>query len=231
MSLSLSILVPYRSDGGPRQRIADWVRGRMEAQFADAEIIWADDGSEQFSRSGSRNEAARRANGDVFLFVDADTCFSEAQIRRGLSLIEQGAPWVLPYGNREYFNLTQEDSEALLTGPVDVLLERPLQWEHRIESWAGAVMVPRSAFELVCGYDERFNGWGGEDNAFRFALDAVVGGYTRLALENVQHIWHPRGEDFDADEWPTNRRLMKKYQTTTSREAMLSLCREHHSYH
>lgn len=227
--MNLSILYPWRSDNGPRQQIFDWVLTRSHKLFPDAEVIVADDNSPDFSRAGSRNEAARQATGEVFLFADADTVFSREQIERGLSLIRRGAPWVLPYGSLEYYNLTREHSRQLLECPPDVQLHKPIEWEHRLESWAGAVMVPRQAFEQICGYDERFNGWGGEDNALRFALDIVVGGHTRLAFENIQHVWHPRGDDFAGNEWPANRMLMRKYQITTSRDEMLALCQQHNS--
>lgn len=230
MNGRLSFLMPFRTDGGERHRIFEWAHARLEVLFPHAEVIVADDGAEQFSRAGSRNAAAREATGDLFVIVDADTVFSRDQIERAVFLIDKGAPWVIPYGRTEYYNLNQHASAELLTQPPGIELQPPTDWDHRVESWAGVLVVPRAAFEQVHGYDERFAGWGGEDNAFRFALDVVAGGHTRLAFENVQHIWHPRGPDFAGNEWAANRKLMRRYQTTTSHDAMVRLCQEHGSY-
>jgi len=59
--------------------------------------------------------------------------------------------------------------------------------EHPI---GGVVVVHRSLFDAVHGYDEHFHGWGGEDNAFAWACGTLG---MRLRGEGVgRHLWHAR---------------------------------------
>src|ERR1035437_8821162 len=52
-------------------------------------------------------------------------------------------------------------------------------------------IMPREAFITVGGMDERFRGWGGEDQAFLLALNILWGPY-RNSPNNVYHLWHPK---------------------------------------
>ena len=74
----------------------------------------------------------------------------------------------------------------------------PEDWQfhpyHNTSSghWWGALIqiMPREAFELVGGMDERFRGWGGEDVSFMRALDTLYGKH-RTFNGPVYHLWHP----------------------------------------
>ena len=59
--------------------------------------------------------------------------------------------------------------------------------------WFGALIqvMPREAFEVVGGMDERFDGgWGGEDVSFLHALDTLYGKHKTMP-NGVIHLWHP----------------------------------------
>ena len=73
-------------------------------------------------------------------------------------------------------------------------------------------------WETVGGFDESFIGWGYEDDAFRAALDVMVGKSLRLRGCNLYHMWHPVSPT-DGFESPTiqhNRKLYSQYKRAKS---------------
>lgn len=216
--MNVSILIPFRGDNSWRSRIFGWVCQRWAFAFPEAELIIGDSTSEQFNRAEARNRAFAASKGEYLIIADADTAINPSQVQTAITLLTAGIPWVLPYDI--YYNLSEDDTCALLDEDPDVLLVEPSEWEHRIESWAGVLVLPREAFEEVGGYDERFAGWGGEDNAFQHCLDVVWGKHHRIS-GFVSHLWHPRGEaDFSNPDWPMNQTLLRKYQSAKTPEAV-----------
>lgn len=230
----LSVLMPA---GGAietdewRQRSFKWIVARYEALLPDAELCFGNSEHTPYNRSAARNDAFAQSSGDMLLVADADTVFNVAQIVRAITLIrEAGAAWVIPYdgadrhpdrrGIGRYYNLSQRATVFLIENadPGQHVEEpnHPEAWDHKITSWAGLLMLPRSAWEAVGGYDESFTGWGYEDNAFRAALDHRVGPYARVKGEAgyVMHAWHPAPEEdcFGQPDIQANRELCAKYE-------------------
>jgi hypothetical protein len=56
---------------------------------------------------------------------------------------------------------------------------------------AGAMlMISRENFYKAGGFDERFNGWGYEDNAFMLMCETTIGSYVETD-NKAYHLWHP----------------------------------------
>lgn len=227
---SLSVLMPIgaaTSTDKWRSRSLCWLKSRYEALLPDAEMVFGVDMSPTFNRSAARNDAFARSSGDVLLIADADTVFNVDQIDAGLALIDAGAPWVLPYrSDGGYVNLTQQATLAVLASDPGAYVAEPSDpgdWELRLTSWAGLLLVPLAAYACVGGYDERFASWGGEDNAFALALDQLAGPHERVDAA-LLHLWHARNEgDFANPGWPANEVLLNEYRAATTPEAMLQV--------
>ncbi len=211
--------MPFRGDNGPRSQLFGWCCTRWQRVFPGAELIVTDSAlPDLFNRAEARNRAFRASTGDTLIIADADTAVNVSQVQTAISLIDTGAPWVLPY--TIYYNLTELYTEALLEDDPGGVLIEPFEWDHKIESWAGVLVLPREAFEAVGGYDERFTGWGGEDNAFQHSLDVVWGRHQRVS-GFVCHLWHPRGDaDFSSPNWPKNQQLLNRYRSATTPEGI-----------
>lgn len=221
--MKLSVLMPVggkvRTDSA-RRRACDWLVKRYRQLLPDSELVFGYSDEEPYNRSQARNDAFAACTGDVLLVADADTVFNQPQIRTALQLIEDGAPWVIPYERDRYYNLTEQATDRTL----DVLApsshvpepEQETEWAHKITSWAGLIVVTRAAWHKVGGYDEQFRFWGYDDNAFRFALDRLVGPHVRCqgAHGYAVHLWHdaPEEDCFGNPEIQQNQARCRRYE-------------------
>lgn len=191
--MTLSVLVPYRPDGGHRTRAWEWL-ARRYAEMPDVElVVRGDDGGAnpgEFNHPLAINRAAAAATGDVFMIADCDTAFDYAWVRRAHDMVHgRDAPWVLP---RFYAKLDKRSSERLLHGAPDAGIDKfTAEWIGDSVSVAGLVVIGRDAFEYVGGYDERFAFWGSDDVAFALSVDTLVGRHVRLE-GSAYHLWHPQ---------------------------------------
>src|SRR4051794_3600058 len=94
---AISVLVPYRPDGGYRDRNWEWNERRWRALFPSCElVVEADDGGSspaEFNHPRALNRAAARASGDFFVVADVDIVPDPAWLARAAQAIEKGAKW------------------------------------------------------------------------------------------------------------------------------------------
>lgn len=190
--MNLSVIVPFCPDGGRRDLNFLWVKRRLRALLPDAEIIIPMQEYPPFSRSATHNAGALQATGDVLLFCDADMVFDLDLIENGLKIV-QDVPWIAPMNQK--WDITWQGSNELLSLSPDVeikALNLPIYRKWGAERCrAGAmIMITKENYYKMGGFDERFNGWGYEDNAFMLMAEATIGSYVET--DNVAyHLWHP----------------------------------------
>lgn len=214
----ISVLIPYRSTHRIREKSFDWLIRRYKKIFPAMQICVRDSETEVFNRSKARNNAFNESSGDVLLVADADTIPMPEELLAAQQKLEAGAPWVIPYGT--YYNLGVEATQRILRNPVDDdIIFDDEECEHIIQSTAGMLMMPRRAWNLVDGYDERFEGWGYEDNSFQLSLDTVVGKHERIEWGRGIHLWHPAPETvrFEQPMIHHNRQLYEQYVRASRR--------------
>lgn len=220
--VTFSLIVPYRGNGGFRTELWSWCRRWWSYRFPGVEIITGDTEDPTFDRGTSRNVAVEQATSDILVIADADTIPNSGAVREALALVREGAPWVLPYGEERYYNLTEPTTWKILHAEPSVTVLEPHVWEHKLTSWAGCLVMSREAFLSVGGYDERFVGWGYEDNAFRFAMDTLVGPHVRVD-SYACHLWHPitPGSNFDQPHIDHNRALFRRYERASGNRDLM----------
>lgn len=213
--MELSVLIPWRSAEPERDVIFNWVCARYASLLPRVEVVVSDSQDEQFNRGQARNMAFEKSSGDILLIADADTIFEEKQIVAGVKRVLDGAPWVLPYG--WYYNLNESVTSDLLNKDPSIefdheIFDGDLEWyDHKVVSWAGLIIMRREAYKAIRGYDECFNGWGYEDNAFRLCADTLLGPHERLPEFSCYHLWHPVAEGFNNPHIQENRRRHQMY--------------------
>jgi hypothetical protein len=215
------ILIPWRPGNPDRERNLAYVvnhyeRSGIAVTLGDADTL-------AFSRTASRNKAAQDAGAwDVAAMIDADCIIPIETLELALELAYQRNQVVLPHDH--YWPLSH-------AGTLLAMLEPNVaKWDgswcedqnHRKRP-SGVVVYPRRVWDEIEGYDERFTGWGFEDNAMLWALDAVSTGWLRVTGK-LWHLWHPSARlTYNA----TDKALFERYkQARGSYSAMRALLAE-----
>ncbi|MGY4690680.1 galactosyltransferase-related protein [Salibacterium sp. K-3] len=193
MSRSISLLIPYEPDNGPRDQAFQWILAFYHKYLPEAQICIGRSRSSLFSRAQAVNDAARKATRPIYFIIDADLVFDPSIAASAEKLLNKH-PWVIPYDNVCYLSRTASERvrsrEPVLPHPGHGDCERIKQPAPRTPCVGGFNIVPRKHFERIHGFDERFIGWGGEDRAFMSAMNTLCGPYKRMK-KTLYHLWHP----------------------------------------
>lgn len=211
--MAISVLFPYRGDDGPRDVLFAWVLRWWRTHFPQAEICVGRNFYTPFNRGAARNDAFEQSSGLVVIVADADTVPTVVGVRAAIADVVEARCWSIPYAEERYYNLTEAATQHVLQEYRDSIPEPgPGDYDHKITSWAGCLVIPREAWLKVGGYDERFVGWGYEDNAFMVKLDRLWGPHRRED-SYCCHLWHPTppGTTFDQPEIARNRGIYQRY--------------------
>jgi len=224
----LTIVIPFRAASERRMQIMDWICNRYRILFPESNIVVSDsDKDKPFSRAQSRNHGVDMVDTEYLLLADADTIPFRPFIELGVKALQEGANWVVPYGTRGFYVLKKPFSDKLLSGPPDAFVTPDtFEWLHQTESWGGLILMRTESFYEVNGYDERFQGWGYEDNAFQRAMDTIIGEFTRIESGWSAHLWHeaPMEETWEHPQIKVNiDRLSHYVEAVGNREQMLSV--------
>lgn len=226
-----------------RKNAMMWVLRRIGAAVTDISIAgdrYEGEQTEPFNRARARNMAAESPldedgegpPADVLVFVDADTAPELHLLKLAIEYVAEGHyDWVIPFST--YFNMTHAATVRMLATPPDARWTgEPLEgeYEHRITTSAsgrvacGVLVLSREAWLATGGYDERFVGWGYEDNAFHCQLQ-VLGGSGLYMPGQVRHLWHPASHEttFGQPMIEANRRLFRRYQSARTERGMRDL--------
>jgi len=138
-----------------------------------------------YSRSWAFNVGADHAKGQCLIFHDNDLLVPTCYAGDTLALFKRGYDFINL--KRFIFYLSKEASRKFLE-------HKNLVPSLKIESimqnaqGGGSIGASKKAFKRIGGFDQRFVGWGGEDNEFwERALTQNVWSYGYLPLV---HLWH-----------------------------------------
>lgn len=187
------VLVPRRKDGGHRDRVWAWCRDWWGREFPRWPIVEGHHEDGLFNRSAALNRAAAQAGRwDVALLIDSDVICSPEKVREAVQVAHRdGDHLVLPFNVR--YNLNQRGSAAVMAGEDG-------SWRSYIgityrDQCSAIVAVPRGLWDQVGGFDERFVGWGFEDNAFACSAETFGGRSLEHLDGEVWHLWHPTARE------------------------------------
>ncbi|MFE4521035.1 glycosyltransferase [Cytobacillus firmus] len=208
--LMISVIIPFHPDLGPRDKAFNWIRKYYEIYFPSAEKIIARSKA-PFNKSKAINEAAKNSKGSIIVIADADIVINPRFLRKAIKMLDS-YPWIIPYN--DVLDLTRVSTNRLLqTNPSWPLLAN-LEFQKRktknVIPVGGLNIIKRECFESAGGFDERFQGWGGEDDAFAAAMNTFCGHYKRVD-QSIYHLWHPRSKPSDNRNYHTNFELALRY--------------------
>jgi glycosyltransferase involved in cell wall biosynthesis len=173
MGVTVSVLVPWRTDHGPRERAWNYLRPLWEATGHEI-VVGTDNGHGPFNKSQAINRAFAASTGDVVVVMDADGL-------PPLPEFDPAPPWQPLYTHTQY--LSRADTAAVYAG-ADPWTVEP---ERTYPECTSIVAVRRDAWP---GMDERFEGWGYEDTALRVTLTRRHGPAAAPA-RSFRCLWHP----------------------------------------
>lgn len=172
---------------------------------------------EPFNKSWGLNIGFRLAQTPWIGFGDADVIVADA-LWPCFELLGQGMLAAKPY--RRLVDLDEEESQRVRAGdfayaPVRASHAAPNREAigERIVFAGGSVVLRRDVFAALGGWDERFRGWGGEDDALSHRIERSRIACTELDTTAALHLWHPRPAEatFGQPHYPDNRRLLEDY--------------------
>jgi glycosyltransferase involved in cell wall biosynthesis len=258
----ISIVIPFRAPKVADERVRnfEWLVQYWRFHLPAAEVIVGEDreACRPFSKAVAVNNGVNKAHGDIIVIADADgylpsdlVLLCAAEIRnakkRGYRL------WFIPF--RNFYRLSNAATLRLLNSdirepyvfPAEVTAEDIVNLRDANPAIAhryGALMqiMPREAFDILGGWDERMVGWGGEDHAAMRATDTLYGPHKTLPSA-IYHLWHPMLGDSgtkDIVDWKErrwegqdcsgNNNLLsyRYYHATGKPKLMRALCDEWH---
>ncbi|MCA1059083.1 hypothetical protein LCL96_09055 [Rossellomorea aquimaris] len=208
----VSLLFPFKTDKGHREKIFEWVRKYYKYYFPNFEQCIGISRSQDFSRAQAINNAAQSASGEILIIHDCDIICSPKSIMDSLVLIRK-KPWVIPYS--KVFDMSKRDTDFFINYPARWPVKGTYEYSERLNgkfpTVGGVNVISKISFTKVKGFDERFIGWGGEDDAFAYTVDHLCGNHSRLDSEII-HLWHPRSEPVNNMNYQRNLLLLKSYQ-------------------
>lgn len=216
-------LVPWRADGGHRERLWDWCGTHWSRSLPDIPIVQGNSPDGPFNRSAAINDAAR-GEWDVGVVLDADVIADPAQVRQAMRIASDTGRVTLPY--TLFVGLNASMTTKILAGRgqgVSRSWDRGARFRSTIHE-SSIVCIPRTLWDEVGGFDERFVGWGQEDVAFIQAC-RILGGEIERVPGVVYHLWHPKSPERHTRrvEYVKNQELGQRYRMATTREAMREL--------
>lgn len=202
------VLVPRRPEAW-RNSLWKFVREQVETAVDWPIIEGLDEGEQPMNRAAARNRAAEQAGDwDVAVFLDADTVPDFERLRRAVDLAAETSKLVCPQDT--FRSLTRDGTKAVLAGKC-AIEDAPKRWDYPRPK-SSCIVVSRETWELVGGYDERFEGWGHEDASLFHACQALAG---VKRLDGVcRHCWHPRSPEKNPnlDHYRANAELGDRYK-------------------
>lgn len=203
------VLVPRRADGGRRDLLWDYCRGRWQREHPDWPVYEGHHEVGPFNRSKALNDAALAAgHWDVAVIADGDAFVATEQLRQAVAKADDTGAMVIAY--ETYCYLSRLMSDQVMAGFVG-------NWWPGVEwsmtnTCSTMLTIGRGLWDTVGGFDEGFEGWGWEDCAFSVACAAFGGGWRRVPGA-VWHLWHPPSPENNhrSPEWQAGRERLIRY--------------------
>lgn len=215
--MSVAVVIPYRAGCPHREAALQWTEVQF-GRYMRRKIILGDcDPDQPFNRAEAIIDGARKTDADVLIVSDAD-CWTWG-LDEALGAIERGAAWAIPHSKLRRLN--EASTRRVLDGDEPA---RGMKLEQSPYTGyeAGTLLVIRRNVLLEVPPDQRFVGWGHEEQAWSHALTTLVSPPWRATSESLWHLWHPpqqrKSRSSGSDE---NKALLQRYKAARLKPAAM----------
>lgn len=155
--------------------------------------------TDPYTKGSAVADGVSKCKDDFFIIADADAIVEPySSILDAVHLVRESPNWVVPY--ETIWRLTEEATRDYVRNrynhtytwydeiyqPVNVETTVP---PYRAVKGGGITAIHRNFWNEVGGIDPRFEGWGGEDQAFGRALETLCAPAIELPGRLI-HLWH-----------------------------------------
>jgi hypothetical protein len=195
--MSVDVIVPIGEFDEHRKRAWGWVSARWDEVHPNYNVILGETHASPWCKARAIRKALKGSTADILVIADADVWVEN--VERYVEMIDEGyVNWACPH--RRVFRFNERGTDMIVEdglAPVDVALHRGVlaQTPYTRMLGGGLVVLRRDLYD-ACPIDPRFEGWGGEDGAWGFAL-VTVGGKRKQGEELLWHLWHEPAERLD----------------------------------
>ena len=188
MNDDVLVLIPYRPDLGHRDRIFTHLKDNYWKHIG-FDLAVGENLDGPFNRSAALNRSADREWGFAVI-ADADTWVPVKQLHQALLTARVTGRLVAAFD--AVVELSRTCTDDILSGRLSLAgsFGADRVRTRELETQSSMLVVSRTLWDKTGGFDERFDGWGGEDNAF-WKSCLLHGGEPKRVTGNAYHLWHP----------------------------------------
>jgi hypothetical protein len=218
--MKIGIVIPWRPQPY-RVKAFEFTYNWYKTNFPDSKIYLADKPGEFWSMGGSRNLGVKMAeadNCDLIIVSDADTVPEMTTLNATIAAAMNDRCIHLPYTNALYYD--KESSDKIVNGEP---LENMKFTEH--DSLGGIYVFQPISWWTIGGADEKFLGWGYEDNAMDYVHGILHSQGMVKHLGRIHSLYHERAEGIEnpSPNVYNNFLLYRRYIEITSPIKLLEL--------
>ena len=173
-----------------------------------------------FCRALALNEGFKMVTADYVLFADNDCIIDESfflNIENNIGLLDENI--IIPY-LRGVIYLTENETNLILENNKKFSEVEDIEHRNPIIQVGGVFLIKTEYYKNIGGFDPRFIGWGGEDDAFFYKAKHF---HNILRLNyNVYHLYHhaKHSQNLGHEHFNNNVSMRKEYGVFNKEETI-----------
>jgi hypothetical protein len=193
----VTVIIPYSQWECPqRNRILSFILKKWETEYPNWKVVIGESEANPWRKAVSIKRALDKVTDGVVIIADADVWVPG--IEHAVDALKGGYGWIKPHSL--FVRLNEEATHKIIHLNYDMQqlasLQENLEEIPYQQTPCGGILVIHPEIARAVPPDPRFEGWGGEDVAWSYALSTLVGQNYMTDLV-AYHLWHPPQERVD----------------------------------